>query len=122
MTKKILVVEDYEDARTMIRVRLMLEGYQIIEAANGKDAIELATNESPDLIIMDVAMPVLDGIETTRILKSLNETKRIPIIALTAHIHNSFIKEKTKEAGVDEYLGKPVDIEVLLERIKQLIA
>jgi CheY-like chemotaxis protein len=122
MVKKILVVEDYDDARAMMRLRLIVEGYEVIEAANGKEAIELATRESPDLIIMDVSMPVLDGIETTRILKSLEDTKHIPIIALTAHIHNGFIKEKMEEVGIDEFLGKPANIEVLRGKIKQYIS
>jgi CheY-like chemotaxis protein len=105
--KKILVVEDVDINRELV-VQLLEDRYQVIEAVNGQEGLELAERERPDLILMDLALPVIDGWEATRRLKADDELKSIPIIALTAHAMVGD-EEKALAAGCDDYLVKPVD-------------
>jgi two-component system cell cycle response regulator DivK len=107
--KKILVVEDNEDFRVAIKEILKLNNYQVVTAVNGLDAIESAEKEHPDLILMDIGLPVLDGYEATRRLKSKEETKDIPIVALTSFVLKGD-DEKALAAGCDGYIPKPIDM------------
>lgn len=121
MAKKVLIVEDYEDTRKMMCVLLSLQGYHVVEATNGEEAVKTAARELPDLILMDISMPVMDGFEATRLLKEKEEIKHIPVIALSAHLNNGDWRVKIREVGADECLDKPIDVELLKLIMKQYI-
>lgn len=118
---KILLVEDNEMNRDMLSRRLARKGYQVVIAVDGAQGVALAQSEDPDLILMDVGLPVMDGWEATRQLKAAPETEAIPIIALTAHAMSSD-REKAVAAGCDDYDTKPVDLSRLLEKIEALLS
>ena len=120
-TRKILLVEDNEMNRDMLSRRLERKGFQVIMAVDGQQALALSKSERPGLILMDMNLPVLDGWECTRRLKADEETKKIPIIALTAHAMSSD-KQKAREAGCDDYDTKPVDLPRLLSKIEALLS
>ncbi len=107
---KILIVEDNEASRDMLSRRLSRRGYQVIAASDGKRGITMAREQSPDLIVMDMSLPELDGWEATRRLKADPATRAIPIVALTAHAMASD-RKKAMDAGCDDYHTKPVDFE-----------
>ncbi len=113
--KKILIVEDVEINRDLL-VQLLEEDYELLTAEDGAAAIKLAEEESPDLILMDMSLPVMDGWEATRTLKGRDDLKRIPVIALTAHAMRGD-EEKARACGCDDYLSKPVDEDRLYEKI-----
>ncbi|TBL71543.1 response regulator [Paenibacillus thalictri] len=113
---KILLVEDNEMNRDMLSRRLIRKGFEVVIAVDGEQGFQLAMAERPDLILMDLSLPVLDGWEATRRLKASVETKEIPVIALTAHAMASD-EEKAFEAGCDGFDTKPVDLERLLGKI-----
>ncbi len=117
---KILVVEDNAYNYDMLSRRLMRKGYDTIIAVDGRQGVELAKSEGPDLILMDMNIPEIDGWEATRIIKSMDATRSIPIIALTAHAMSGD-RRKCIEAGCDDYDIKPVDFPKLLEKIKSLL-
>src|SRR6266511_2446379 len=110
---KILVVEDNEMNRDMLSRRLQRRGYEVVIAVDGQEGVALAQSEVPDLILMDMSLPVLDGWEATRQLKAASETKSIPIVALTAHAMSDD-REKALEAGCDDYDTKPIEMPRLL--------
>ena len=116
----ILYVEDNEDNIYMLSKRLKKKGFDITIAKDGEEGLKAARDLKPDLILMDLSLPLLDGWEATRILKSEPETKRIPIIVLSAHAMQEH-KDKALEAGCDDYDTKPVDITRLLSKINNLI-
>ena len=116
---KILLVEDNEDNRDMLSRRLERKGFMVIVAVNGQDGVSKASSEQPDLILMDMSLPVMDGWEATKIIKEQPETKKIPVVALTAHAMLSD-REKALAAGCDDYDTKPVDFQNLLEKIANL--
>lgn len=116
---KILLVEDNEMNRDMLSRRLERRGYQVIIAVDGEEGLRLAQAERPDLILMDMSLPLLDGWEVTRQLKTAPQTRSIPIIALTAHAMAGD-REKALEAGCDDYDTKPVEMTRLLTKIEQL--
>ena len=116
---KILIVEDNEMNRDMLSRRLLKKGFEIIIAVDGAEGIEKTINEKPDLVLMDMSLPVMDGWEATKNLKANNETAKIPIIALTAHAMAQD-KEKALAAGCDEYDTKPIDLNRLLSKISSL--
>ena len=113
--KKILIVEDVEINRDLLE-QLLEEDYELLTAEDGAAAIRLAEKESPDLILMDMSLPVMDGWEATRTLKGRDKLKRIPVIALTAHAMRGD-EEKARACGCDDYLSKPVDEDRLFEKI-----
>jgi len=113
--KKILVVEDVDFNRDLI-VQLLEDRYLVIEAVNGKEGIEIAQREKPDLILMDLSLPIMDGWEATRRLKANADLRSIPVIALTAHAMKGD-EEKALAAGCDDYLAKPIDEDELMEKI-----
>lgn len=114
---KILLVEDNEMNRDMLSRRLERKGYQILIAIDGGQGVELASTERPDLILMDMSLPVMDGWEATRQLKASPTTQTIPIIALTAHAMAGD-REKCLEAGCDDYDTKPIELPRLLSKIQ----
>jgi two-component system cell cycle response regulator DivK len=118
---KLLLVEDNEDNIDMLSRRLQRKGFDVLLAVDGKDAVAKAKTESPDLILMDMSLPVLDGWDATKILKTSPDTINIPVIALTAHTMSSS-REKAVAAGCDDYDTKPVDFQRLLEKIARLIS
>jgi CheY-like chemotaxis protein len=117
---KILLVEDNEMNRDMLSRRLIRKGYQVVMAVDGQDGVEQAHSTAPDLILMDMSLPVIDGWEATRQLKSADSTQGIPIIALTAHAMSGD-REKALAAGCDDYDTKPVDLPQLLAKIEALL-
>ena len=118
---KILIVEDNEMNRDMLSRRLARRGYQIVLAVDGGEGIAMATAESPDLILMDMSLPVVDGWEATRRLKAEPSTRAIPVIGLTAHAMTGD-REKVIEAGCDDYDTKPIELPRLLQKIEALLA
>jgi len=121
MMPKILLVEDNEMNRDMLSRRLQRRGYKVITAQDGEQGHLLARSESPDLILMDISLPAMDGWELTRRLKSNEGTKHIPIIVLTAH---ALVTDRAKafEAGCDDYDTKPIEFDRLSEKIENLLA
>jgi two-component system cell cycle response regulator DivK len=116
-SRKILVVDDNQDGRELVVKILKNRGYQMIEAVDGEEALEKAIAECPDLILMDISIPKIDGYEVTRRLKSQIKFKDTPIIALTAHAMKGD-REKALEAGCEGYISKPIDIHELPDQIK----
>ena len=113
--KKVLVVEDVDFNRDLV-VQLLEDKYHVIEAVNGQEGLELAERERPELILMDLSLPVIDGWEATRRLKENDDLRSIPVIALTAHAMKGD-EEKALAAGCDDYLVKPLDEDELMARI-----
>jgi CheY-like chemotaxis protein len=118
---KILLVEDNEMNRDMLSRRLARNGYEVAIATDGQQGADMAMSELPDLILMDMSLPVIDGWEATRRIKSNDATRRIPVIALTAHAMAGD-REKAMEVGCDDYDTKPVEISRLLGKIAALLA
>lgn len=117
---KILLVEDNEMNRDMLSRRLERKGYLVVLAVDGQCGVVLAETEEPDLVLMDMSLPVLDGWEATRRLKANPNTRHIPVIALTAHAMSSD-RDKAIEAGCDDYDTKPIDLPRLLAKIEALL-
>lgn len=117
---RILLVEDNEMNRDMLSRRLERKGYEVVLAVDGPSGVEMALTQAPDLILMDMSLPVLDGWEATRRLKADVATKHIPVIALTAHAMSSD-RERALEAGCDDYDTKPVELPRLLGKIEALL-
>ena len=117
---KILLVEDNEMNRDMLSRRLERRGYLMVIAEDGRQGVELALSELPDLILMDMSLPVMDGWEATRRIKAAPETAAIPIIALTAHAMAGD-REQALQAGCDDYDCKPIELPRLLEKIEALL-
>jgi CheY-like chemotaxis protein len=118
---RILLVEDNELNRDMLSRRLSRRGFEVLIAENGELAITMAGREKPDLVLMDMSLPVIDGWEATRRLKADPATAAVPIIALTAHAMDSD-RERAMAAGCDDYDSKPVDLPRLLGKIESLLA
>jgi CheY-like chemotaxis protein len=117
---RILLVEDNEMNRDMLSRRLERRGYEVLLAVDGASGVEMAQSQAPDLILMDMSLPVLDGWEATRRLKAHPATRHIPIISLTAHAMSSD-HDKALEAGCDDYDTKPVELPRLLAKIEALL-
>jgi two-component system cell cycle response regulator DivK len=117
--KKILIVDDTEWNRDLL-VQLLEDDYDLVQAVNGEEGVEKAQGEKPDLILMDLGMPVMDGWEATRRIKANGELKHIPIIAVTSH---AMVGDEVhaREAGCDDYVPKPIDETELLEKMKRLL-
>jgi len=118
---KLLLVEDNEMNRDMLSRRLAMRGYELLLAEDGQQGIDQARAGAPDLILMDMSLPVLDGWEATKQLKADEATRHIPVIALTAHAMRGD-REQALAAGCDDYETKPIDLPKLLEKIEALIA
>ena len=117
----ILYVEDNPDNRLLVRRVLMSEGYAVVEAANAKDAFERIKKDAPNLILMDINMPDIDGYTLTARIRALPELNNVPIIAVTANVMKGD-RERSLEAGCDGYIQKPVDIDTLTSQIEKFLA
>ena len=117
---KILIVEDNEMNRDMLSRRLERKGFDVVMAEDGKVGVDMSKSESPDLILMDLSLPVMDGWEATSTIKADHKTKNIPIIVLTAHAMAGD-RERALEAGADEYDTKPIEYKRLLGKIKDFL-
>src|SRR5262245_15289873 len=117
---KILLVEDNEMNRDMLSRRLVRKGYEVIIASDGQQAVEMAAHNGPDLILMDMSLPIMDGWEATRKVKAAQSTCSIPIIALTAHAMAGD-RDKALAAGCDDYDTKPIELPRLLDKIAALL-
>ena len=118
---KILLVEDNEMNRDMLSRRLVRGGYEVIIAEDGARGVAMATSDRPDLILMDMSLPVIDGWEATRRIKATPELRKIPIIALTAHAMATD-RDRALEAGCDDYDTKPIELQRLLGKVQTLLA
>jgi len=121
MSKRILIVEDQEDNRTILRDVLSTVGYDLIEAFNGEDGVKLAQSERPDLILMDIQLPQMDGYEATQQIKSVAELKTIPIIAVTSYALSGD-EAKARAAGCDGYIAKPFSPRELLAKVRKYLS
>lgn len=119
-TPIILLVEDHDDNRKIYRTILVHSGFQVLEAQDGRSGIRIAREARPDLILMDVSIPHIDGWEATRILKADAETAHIPIVALTAHALKED-RQRALDAGCDGYLAKPVEPRKVVEEVRRFI-
>jgi two-component system, cell cycle response regulator DivK len=118
MTKRILVVEDQEDNRQILRDLLAHAGYEVVEVDNGEEALPAAAEHRPDVILMDIQLPLLDGYEATRRIKADPALKHIPIIVVTSYALSGD-EAKARTAGCDAYVAKPFSPRALLEKIRQ---
>ena len=118
---KVLYVEDNDDNVYMMRGRLTRVGFEVVVATDGEQGVAMATTEAPDLILMDLRLPGIDGWEATRRIKTAPATKHIPIVALSAHAMAGD-RERTLAAGCDDYDTKPVDFARLIEKIQAILA
>lgn len=116
----VLLVEDTEDNRFMMRRLLEMAGYRVVEAMNGEEAVKLAKTESPHLILMDLSLPVIDGLAATRLIRKLPHCESTPIIAVSAHDTSDFQSEAI-EAGCNSYVTKPIDFNDLEDLIAKLL-
>ena len=117
---KLLLVEDNEMNRDMLSRRLIKKGFEVVMAVDGKQGLDMATSEAPELILLDMSLPIMDGWEVAGHLKADDNLKSIPVIALTAHAMSGD-REKALEAGCDEYDTKPVEFKRLLEKINTML-
>jgi CheY-like chemotaxis protein len=115
----VLVVEDFEDNRFMMRRLLEMSGYRVVEAVNGKQAVEQATSERPDLILMDLSLPQLDGLAATRQIRAHDGMGKVPIVAVSAHDSADFHAEALA-AGCNEYVTKPIDFDQLVQLLDRM--
>lgn len=115
-----MVVEDFEDNRFMMRRLLEMSGYRVVEAVNGEQAVEIAGREQPHLILMDLSLPLLDGLAATRRIRQNQALKRVPIIAVSAHDTSDFHADALA-AGCNDYVTKPIDFEQLEQLLKRLL-
>jgi CheY-like chemotaxis protein len=117
---KILLVEDNDMNRDMLSRRLTRQGYSVVFAVDGESGVAMATNETPDLVLMDMSLPIIDGWEATRRIKADPRTRAIPVIALTAHAMASD-EQRAREVGCDDYDTKPIELPRLLAKIERLL-
>jgi len=115
----VLVVEDFEDNRFMMRRLLEMSGYRVVEAVNGNQAVELATSVRPDIILMDLSLPQLDGLAATRRIRTQGGLARVPIVAVSAHDSADFHAEALA-AGCNEYVTKPIDFDQLVNLLDRM--
>src|SRR5712691_12658217 len=117
----IMVVEDYDDTRMLLKQALEAKGYRVLEAINGQEAVELSIREHPDLIVMDLDLPILDGIAATQQIRQQSEMTEVPIIAVTAY-PMSYTRVKVFATGCNGYMAKPIDLTELQELIARYLS
>ena len=117
---KVLLVEDFDDTRLFMRLELEEHGFIVFEAENGQVAVETAAREKPDVILMDLTLPLMNGFAATKLIRQNDELKNVPIIAITAHKENDF-RSDAKASGFDAYVTKPIDVNWLKELIAGLL-
>ena len=115
----VLVVEDFEDNRFMLRRLLEMSGYRVVEAVNGNQAVEKAAREQPDIILMDLSLPQLDGLAATRRIRAQENSRRVPIVAVSAHDTSDFHADALA-AGCNEYVTKPIDFDQLVQLLDRM--
>jgi two-component system cell cycle response regulator DivK len=120
VSKRILVVEDQEDNMKILRDMLLAAGYEIMEAVNGEEGLAVVAKQRPDLILMDIQIPILDGYEATRRIKADPALKSIPIIAVTSHALDGG-EDKARAAGCDDFVAKPYSPRQLLAKVRQYL-
>jgi len=120
MSKRILVIEDTEDNRQIIRDLLSSVGYELIEAVDGAEGVAMAQTHIPDLILMDIQLPVMDGYEATRRIRAIPELAKVPIVAVTSYALSGD-EAKTQEAGCDGYIAKPFSPRQLLAKVREFL-
>ena len=120
MTKRILIIEDQEDNRTIMRDLLTGAGFELIEAMNGEEGVKLAQSERPDLILMDIQLPIIDGYEATRQIRAMDDLKSIPIIAVTSYALSGD-EAKASAAGCNGYVAKPFSPRQLLAKVREFL-
>jgi len=117
---KVLLVEDFEDTRLLMRLQLEDKGFIVFEAENGKVAVETAIREKPDVILMDLTLPLMDGFAATKLIRQNAELKNVTVIAITAHQEHDF-RLDAKASGIDAYVTKPIDVNWLKDLIAGLL-
>ncbi len=117
---KVLLVDDVEDTRLFLRLALEEHGFIVFEAENGQTAVENTLRERPDVILMDLAMPLMDGFAAAKVIRQNEEFKNVPLIAITAH-HETDFRSDAKASGFDAYVTKPIDVNWLKELITRLL-
>ena len=117
---KVLLVEDFDDTRLFMRLELEEQGFIVFEAENGQVAVDTAAREKPDVILMDLTLPLMDGFAAAKLIRQNEELKNVPIIAVTAHKENDF-RSDAKASGFDAYVTKPIDVNWLTELIAGLL-
>lgn len=120
-TQRIMVVEDYDDTRLLLKQALEGLGYSVLEASNGQEAVDLAGREHPDLILMDLDLPILDGIAATQRIRQQTDLEKVPIVAVTAY-PMSYTHVKAFAKGCDEYMRKPIDISDLASVVRRYLS
>lgn len=118
--RKIMVVEDYDDTRMLLKAGLEGLGYSVLEASNGQEAVDIAAREHLDLILMDLDLPIIDGIVATQRIRQQTERQHIPIVAVTAY-PMSYTRVKAFAEGCDEYIAKPIDMSVLAQLVNRYL-
>jgi len=118
--RTVMVVEDFEDNRFMMRRLLEMSGYHVLEAINGEEAVKLAERERPDLILMDLSLPLLDGLAATRRIREVEELRDVPIVAVSAHDTADFHADALA-AGCNDYVTKPIDFDQLESLLTRLL-
>ena len=108
MSKRVLVAEDFDDVRKMMKVFFEHDGFEVLEAADGYEAVQMAVTEHPDLIIMDIAMPIMDGIQATTAIRQHDQLSDVPIVAVTAYA--DFYYDRAMDVGCNDVIAKPVDL------------
>ena len=119
MAKKVLIAEDYADTRSFMKFLVESYGYQALEATDGEEAVAATQREHPDLILMDLSMPIMDGLAATRVIRGFEDAGKLPIIAVTAY-GESFYRQ-AMEAGCDELINKPLDFDTLEPVLNQYL-
>jgi two-component system, cell cycle response regulator DivK len=120
-TRRIMVVEDYDDTRMLLKQALEMLGYSVLEASNGQEAVDIADRERPDLILMDLDLPILDGIAATQRIRQQEHMESVPIVAVTAY-PLSFSRVKAFAKGCNEYMPKPIDMSELARVVDRYLA
>ncbi len=120
ISQKVMVVEDFEDNRFMMRRLLEMSGYSVVEAMNGEEAVEIARREQPNLILMDLSLPLLDGLAATRRIRQYAELRDVPIVAVSAHDTADFHADALA-AGCNDYVTKPIDFDQLESLLIRLL-
>jgi two-component system cell cycle response regulator DivK len=118
ISKRVLLVDDFEDSRFSLSKLLEIEGFEVMEAGNGAEAIDMAISAKPDLILMDLSLPVVDGLSATKQIRQHEALNSVPIIALSAHDVSEF-QAKAKDAGCTDYITKPVDFSALMTMLSK---
>ena len=119
MAKKVLIAEDYADTRSFMKFLVESYGYQALEATDGQEAVSTVQREHPDLVLMDLSMPVMDGLAATRVIRGFDGTTKLPIIAVTAYGESYY--RQAMEAGCDELINKPLDFDTLAPVLQQYL-